>query len=59
MNELTEEQKQWYRARARKLSERITMRTRAAGITYEQLERETWRAFLEVSRERRWKKGEK
>lgn len=51
-SETTKEEK--LRARARELSEELTKNTIAAGITQEQLERATRRAFLRVKKDRRF-----
>lgn len=40
------------RARALELSEKITRRTKAAGITREQLEKDVYEAFLDVKNSR-------
>lgn len=40
-------------AKAKKLSERITRETIATGITQQELERDAYRAFLYVKRNRR------
>ncbi|OPX89470.1 MAG: hypothetical protein A4E53_01547 [Pelotomaculum sp. PtaB.Bin104] len=45
--------KEKMRARAFELSERITRRTIAAGITREQLEKDVFEAFLDVKNSRR------
>ncbi len=45
--------KEKLKARALELSERLTKSTIAAGITREQLRKDTYKAFLHVSRSRR------
>ena len=46
--------KEQIRARARELSDILTKTSIAAGITQEQLEKETRKAFLHVKRSRRF-----
>lgn len=50
--ETTTEEK--LRARAIELSEKLTKSTMAAGITQEQLQKDAYRAFLNVKRTRRF-----